>query len=336
MSSEIIFRDAGAPADPDSNLLLRFENTINTPIISASWLTDGQAISDVYTIAATSGSAVNVVADDPKNEVEGTGINVVADGSTVNYGVVPGVGLVFSASLASGWTGKVGIGALMATDGSTEDRFNIGIIEAGTTSTQRRIAAVNVGSEDSASTNLYALPGAYLEDTAQGWIAKLLHHTDPSRHAAATAGEFDITYADFQVGSPDTVDVYVDATKAIEDAKLDGQELYQYGSGNGYVDGADGFKGMGIILGNDPGDPSALTHTYHVRDGYGWVEFAPDVAGSPGTWQSSPLQLTESGQAAGVITASGTCYFWMRIVVPDSAAPGDRRLITLRSRGLTV
>ena len=339
MSSEIIFRDAASPADPDANLLFRWENTVNTPIVGAEWLDDGEAISDVYTVAATSATTVNVTAEDTKNEVVGTGITVTADDSTWNYGVVPGCRIQFSSSLANGWTGKISIGALMDSGGGTTDRFNVGVVQSDTTSTQRRIVAVNVGSEDSVNTEVRALPGFYLEDDAQLWIDYLQNHTDPTRDDIAEEGDYDITYADFQVGTPDTVDVYVNkdgggAVKAVEDAEMDGT-LYQHGVA-GYIDAADKFKGFGFAFTNDPGDPSALTHTFYVREGYAYVEFAPDVTGSPGTWQATPLTLTETGETAGTITASGTAYFWFRLSVPQSATPGDRKLFVLRARGLTV
>ena len=334
MSSEIIFRDAASPSDPDANLLFRWENTVSTPVTAAEWLADGEAISDVYTIAATSSSTVNVTAEDTKNEVVGTGISVTADDSTWNYGVIPGCRFKFSSSLASGWTAKVSIGALMDSGGSCSDRFNVGVTQAGTTSTQRRIVAVNVGSEDSADTEVYALPGFYLEDDAQPHIVTLQNHTDPARHASAVPGDFDITYADYQSGSPDTADVLVDGTKTIEDAELDGATLYQYGV-SGYIDGADKFLGLGIIFA-DGGDPTSETHTFYVRAGHAYVEFAPDVTGSPGSWQAGPLTLTESGESSGVITASGVCNFWVRLNVPGSASPGTRKMFNLRARGLTV
>lgn len=335
MSSDIIFRDASAPSDPDANLLFRWENTVNTPIVSATWLDDGESISDVYTVAATSSSAVNVTADDTKNEVVGTGISVTADDATVNYGVVPGVGIVFSSSLANGWTAKIGIGAFMATDGSTVDRFNIGVGESGSTTTQRRITAVNVGTESSASTAVYALPGSFIEKAAQPWVVSLRPHTDPTYHASAVPTDDTITFADFQSATPNTADVLVNSVKTIEDAKLDGSELYQYGSGNGYIDGVDGFQGLGIVFA-DNGDPTSQSLDFYVRDSDDWIEFAPDVTGSPGTWQSGPLTLTESGETSGTITAAGTVNFWVRMVIPSSTSPGDRRLFLLRARGLTV
>ena len=74
----------------------------------------------------------------------------------------------------------------------------------------------------------------------------------------------------------------------------------------------------------------------YVRNGYSWVEYALDVTGSPGTWQSPPLTLTESGQTSGVITAGAYAHLWYRVNVPISATPGDRKLFVNRVRGLTV
>lgn len=339
MSSEIQFRDAGAPTDPDASLLLRFENTINLPIVSAAWLDNGEAIAGDYTIAAVSASAVDVTPQDSKNEHGGASLGVIADGATINKNVLPGVGLVFSASLANGWTAKVSIGALMDSGGTTSRRFNVGTVEAGAMSTQRQIAARNVGSEDSTSTEVYALPGFFVDGSGvEEYIKFIKNHTDPGRHALATPGDYVITFANYIAGSPDTVDVYVNkdgggANKAIEDAKLD-ETMYQYGIA-GYIDGGDYLPGMAIaLLAN--GDPTSKTFTIHVREGDDWVEFAPDSSGSPGTWQSGPLTLTELGQTTGTITASGHALFWIRVNVPGSADPGDMRMVNLRARGLTV
>lgn len=341
MSSEIIFRDATTPGSADSDLLFRWENTVNTPIVDAEWLDDGEAISDFYTVAATSGSLVDVTSEDTKNEVVGTSISVTADGSTWNYGVVPGCRIKFSASLANGWTGVIGIGALVSSGGVLTDRFNVGIVQAGANSTQRRIAAVNVGTEDSADTEVYCLPGMFIQDSAQPWVTWIGHHTDTARHASATAGTYVITFADYQSASPDTADVYVNkdgggAVLCIEDAKLDGSELYQHGSGNGYSDANDALPGMGIILAAN-GNPTAQSFNHKVRAGYDEIEVAPDVTGSPGTWQAPPLTLTESGETTGTITSGGgIAYWWFRVALDAAAAPGDRKLFALRSRGLTV
>jgi len=339
MSSEIQFRDASAPTDPDASLLARFENTINAPIVSISWLDNGQAIAGDYTIAATGASTVNVTPEDPKNEHVATGVTVVADGATVNKDTLPGVGIVFSNSLASGWTAKVSVGALMDGAGATSRRFNVGTIEVGNLSAQRQIAARNVGTQDSNDTEVYALPGLFISGSGVELYVKFIkNHTDPARHALATPGDYVLSWQDFIAGTPDTADLYVNkdgggANKAIEDATLD-ETMYQYGV-TGYIDGGDYLPGMSIAH-LDAGDPTAKTFTIHVREGDDWVEFAPDSSGSPGAWQSGPLTLTESGKTTGTIEAGGHALFWIRLNIPDSAAPGDMRFAMLRSRGLTV
>jgi hypothetical protein len=282
-------------------------------------------------------STINITPEDPKNEHEATGVTVTADGATVNK--LMGLGIVFSASMASGWTSKVSVGALMDAAGATSRRFNVGTLEVDSMSTQRRIAARNVGSEDSSDTEVYALPGLFMSGTDVALNIKLVkNHTDPARHALATPGDYVLTFADWQDLAVDTVDVYVNkdgggANKAIEDAVMD-ETLYQYGV-SGYIDGGDYLPGMGIaLLAN--GDPTAKTFTINVREGDDWVEFAPDSGGAPGTWQSGPLTLTELGETSGTITAGGHAFFWIRINLPGSAAPGDMRMAMLRSRGLTV
>lgn len=333
MSSQIMLRDAAAPADPNSDLDLRWENTINTPILSAVEPVNGTAVAGAYTIVGASTGSVDVTAEDPKNELVGTGIAVVADGVTVNH--LGFADIVFSSSLAVGWTGRVSIGSLMATDGSTSKRLDVGIVESGDSSTQRRVTATNVGTQSSASTQVYALPGFILKGTAiDSYIAGLKNHTDPTRQGLAVPASKVITFADYKVGPPETADVLVDAVKTIEDAILDGR-FYQYGD-TGYIDAVDGFLGLAIAFVLNPGDPTTKTFTLDVRDSSEWIEFAPDVAGSPGTWQAGPLDLTESGQPTGVISASGQVNFWRRAALPGSAAPGDMRQHRYRVRGLTV
>jgi hypothetical protein len=336
MSSEIMLRDAAAPASPNSNLLVRFENTINAPIVSVTPLYNGQAVAGVYTVVANDATSVTVTAEDPKNELVGAGKTVIADGVTVNKNTIGGLGIIFDGGLAAGWTAIVAVGALQAVGGATSERLNVGIVLADTTSTQRRLTAVNVGTESSAETSIVALPGFIaVGSQVHTTVAKLTNHSDLAREELATPADLVVTFQDYQPGTPDTADVYVGGVKAIEDAKLDGATLYQHGK-VGYIDGADKFKGLGIVFASGMGDPTSRTFTIHVREGYEWVEFAPDVGGSPGTWGPGPLTLTEGGEPTGVITAAGAVNFWFRANVPLSAAPGDMKMSNLRVRGLTV
>jgi hypothetical protein len=339
MSADIVLYDAAAPADPDSQLILRFENTINEPLVSVSWLDNGAAVAGVYTLVFTSsgGITVDITAEDPKNELVGTGITVVADGSTVNKDALNGVGLVVDEAVDTGWTCKVSVGALMASDAGVTRRLNWGTVLAGAFGTAIKIAAKNVGAQDASESKVYSVPGYRLAGSNHELLfEQVTNHSDVSRHALGVPDDLALTYANYQTGTPNTVDVYVDGTKAIEDAKLDGATLYEHGAGNGYVDGADKFPGMGIILANNPGDPTSWAHDLYVRGGYDWLEFAADVSGSPGSYSTGPLTLTEVGQNAGVILASQLVYFWVRPNVGSSATPGDMRLMNLLTNVISI
>ncbi len=48
-----------------------------------------------------------------------------------------------------------------------------------------------------------------------------------------------------------------------------------------------------------------------------FLQIAEDVGGAPGTWGTTDVSLTESGQSSGQISAAGVAYLWARILVPD-------------------
>jgi hypothetical protein len=50
-----------------------------------------------------------------------------------------------------------------------------------------------------------------------------------------------------------------------------------------------------------------------------YVQIADDIAGVEGTYGSTPVDLTETGESTGVITSGGVAYFWARFLVPSSA-----------------
>jgi hypothetical protein len=69
-----------------------------------------------------------------------------------------------------------------------------------------------------------------------------------------------------------------------------------------------------------------------VRDGYTWIAFAPDVSGSPGTWQTAGDDLS-----LGDINPSAHELFWIRCEVPSAAQPEDPcRMVNIRARGLSI
>lgn len=345
MASQIQLRYPADVADADGNLALRWENTTNTPIASATDLENGQAVADIYTLAFTEAAGVVTVditpAEGSKSPYGATGVTVTADDATENLNIVPGVSIVLSSSIVTGWAAKVSFGARMTSAAATTDILNIGVIEAGNSSTAQRIAAVNVGADDSVQTTVDAVPGFYWEQSGAGdIILEINSHTDDTREHLAAKDTLAITFVNWADGvganaGYKTCDVYVDAAKCITTAVFNGSTRYQYGV-SGYDDGTDLLVGLSIILANSTDDPTAVTITLTVGEGDDWVELAADSAGSPGAYQTAALTLTEPGQTAGTVRTSRVAYFWCRWTIPDGATPDDIRLMRLSVRGLTV
>ena len=302
MPATIVFRHPTDPGDPDENIATRFENTVNTPILSATYLDNGQGIAGQYTLTFTNAAgsvSVAITCPDSKNPYIGTAIPAVADGTTPNNDVLPGVSLVFDAATDTGWIAVVGLYCRTTSAGVMSRVLDFGTVTAGAASTEQRIAAVNVGDEQSEGTEVYALPSMYFTPAdACDFIAEIRPHTDPTYHASAPKATLTVNFADWKDagGGKKSADVLVGGVKTIEDAIFDGSTRYQYGSANGYIDAVDGLEGLSLILADTVADPTSLTVTIVVMDGDQWLEFAPDSGGSAGAWQSTSLELTEIGE----------------------------------------
>jgi hypothetical protein len=328
-------------ASSDGNLTVRYENTVNAPIVSISWLDNGQAVAGTYTLTFTKNGSVTVDVSGEGDASQSrnpwgdrTGLSVTADGSTVNKDIVPGVGIVVSASVDTGWEAVITVGNYLSSGAVWTEILEFEIVQAGAQSSNRQIACRNIGTEEAESVILYALPGFYFDGVgAETYIEQIINHTDPTRHKlASTEQDLVITFADYKLDGGTgkyTVDILVDSNKAVEDAQMDGATLYQYGVA-GYDDGNDYLAGLGIMLPDLASDPTSSSITLSIRAGYTWIEWAPDVSGSPGTWQSTDLSL-------GNILAAAHELAWIRANVPSAAQPADPcRMVNIRARGLSI
>lgn len=349
MPSNIVLWDPASIADPDGRIDFRYENTQSTPIASASALENGQEISDVYELTFTNlggGSfSVDVVAGaGSKNPNHATGVACVCDGATPNYDIIGGVALVFSASTDTGWKAKVAIGAIMTGAGATTDVLNRGIVDAGTSSTEKQIAAKNVGDAASATTHIRAVPGFYWTPWDRRDIVLLIdNHTDDTLEHNAGKGTYEITFTDWgddAVTGFKKCNLYVAKdggapVLAVTNAQFDGATRYQYGHAD-YNDTDDPLEGLSIILQNTSADPSAYTITLAVIDGWQWEELAEDLTGSPGSYGTGDLTLTQSGETSGVVQDGGNAKFWSRWNLPDDAEPDAIRTNRFSIRGRTI
>jgi hypothetical protein len=344
MAAQLILRLASQVGSPVGNLQVRYVNTTNTPILSVAWLDSGVAIADDYTLTVLTknGSALTVkVEANVKNPyVSLTGLPATADGTTVNKTLIPGIGIVLSASADVGWAAKVTVGDYMDAGGAITHVGVFGVVQSGQVTTGVRVAAVNVGDAPAQNTVLYALPGGfYFGSGYEVLIQTIKPHSDPSRHKMASPATLSITFANWGTDSgtgKKKADVKVGGTTAIVGALFDGATVYQWGSGNGYVDNLDLLPGLQLVLANTTSDPSAVTITLSISDGWNWVQFAADSGGTPGTYANQDLVLTESEQPSGTITVGGAGFFWINWAPPGSAQAGAMRKMLTRVRGLTT
>jgi hypothetical protein len=336
-----MLRDVTDPTSGNENLTVRFENTTNAPIDSVTWLGNGQAIAGTYLVEFTKSG---VVTADVTGQGDGStsrnpwgnrsGLSVTADSATVNKDLVPGIGIVVNSSTDTGWIAVITVGNRLTIGGVWTEILEFEIVQSGATSSARALAIRNIGSETAEGVYLYALPGFYFDGTlAESAIAKITNHSNTSRHKlASTEQDLVLTLADRKLDGGTgkyTYDVMVGANKAVEDAQADGATVYEHGVA-GYDDGNDYLAGLAITLPDTAVDLSTMSVTLSIRAGYTWVEWAPDVTGSPGTWQSADW-------SAGNIAAAAHTLVWIRVVVPSSATPDDPcRMVNIRARGLSI
>jgi hypothetical protein len=341
-AADIQLRYPAQAGSPTGSLGLRWANIVNTPLVSATALDNGQEVADVYHLYfhESGGTVTCDVSAGPHTPYEQTGAAVVADDATPNYNLVPGVGLVVDSATITGDRARVSFGAYLTSGGAPTPVLNVGVSEAGAASTEQKVAAVNIGDRDAADCEVIALPGFYYTPyNAQAFIVLVDNHSAVARQALAEDGTLTITFTDWKDagGGKKSADVMVGGSLAISDAVFDGTTRYEHGHAS-YDDNADRLKGLAIILADTTADPTSLTVSL-VVDGtsHQWVELAADLAGSPGAFAAQTAQpLTETGKSTGTITQTNQADFWHRWNLPDSAALGNLRLWNPRVRGATI
>ena len=135
MSADLVLRLASQVGVAARLLRLRYVNTTSTPIVSATWLDSGCAIADVYTLTVLTkvGTAATVKVEcNVKNPYQNlTGVSCIADGSTPNTNLIPGVAIVLSGTCDTGHAAKLSVGADMDNAGVVTDVLDFGVVQAG-------------------------------------------------------------------------------------------------------------------------------------------------------------------------------------------------------------
>lgn len=243
---------------------------------------------------------------------------------TVQFGVateslVPGAHLVVPGTgIANSWTADVDLGDYLGA-------FNAGT--AGYVEGPTKLAAKNTSTVDYANCLVRVdLPRIVLVRKVGG-AAGGLKYIRPYTTGAATNDDpgtleplpYALTFANLDTAAtPDEIDVKIDGsaittvrrvdTNTTSDSlqlRRDGTERYRIESGD--------LAGAEFVVNAAAANADTANIFVFLRR---FIEIAPDVSGSPGTWGTTSVTLTESGQAAGVITAGGAAYYWRRMSVP--------------------
>lgn len=328
---------SGAWTDADA----RLTNGTGTPVVSAVSNGDGRAIADQYTLSfntVVAGTSANVVvaASSPNNPNNGKTYAIALDGVTQYKDVIPGLTLVFSNSgtFSGTWTATVNIGEFLG----TFDAFGggAGVPSAGV---RHRVYNSGTGAVSAAKATLLPiakwvkkngtvfdtvrpfLDAAAVEKQAGGGSNQIRPYvisiTNVTGAGAAKTCSVSVDGVVFGAGVLQNVSTGVtqngDLVKAISPG-----EFYRVVSGN--------LIGLEFaISANAANGDTANLLVFSPR----FIQIAPDVAGVAGTYGTTDVDLTQSGQATGVIQAANYAYFWRRVLVPSGANaesnpyPGD-------------
>lgn len=337
MGADIILRWASEAGAATGNLDLRYVNTSGTPLVSCvkrdlgegsyDGQFNGQLVADVYTLTFSGTTCyVNAALGDANPwHNPTTGVAIVKDGATANSLVIGGLTMVFSAGTGDTDEAVVAVGAYLNASGVDTNALNFGIQPNDGVVYSFKAAVRNIGDRTAAGVTVYPLPAAYYTGAiSTTHITRLGPHSDPARAALATAGSLSMTFDSWtDQGSYYTANVNIGGSLCIATAKFDGETIYEYGSGNGYVDATDRMKGLQVVFALTDVTPVGSTVTVVIRDGWTWAMLAEDISGIAGTYQNAEVEL-------GDLAAGETAYLWMGWQIPEGQARGNIRLWTPR------
>jgi hypothetical protein len=269
--------------------------TFEFPDLYTITINDVDIANDLIDISVAGGTLHNPFVVSNKEDV-------VADGTTYNYDIIPGIGVQFyeADSLSIGDAAYLHIGYDL-TDGT---------LSAGdsddSTESKARFALKNVHTGTLSNCKVRVLPKPRPSNTSgEAIIAAVCNEL----WAYSTTQEFQITFTGFTPGSNQVcqVDGGGDITITCDATTYD--EI---------------VTGLTVQFDEAASISASDTAIIRVSDGYRYVELATDDDGLPDTWISgTSVQVVESGQINGMITSNGVGFFWKRLVVDSSVTPSD-------------
>jgi len=286
----------------------------------------GEAIADEYVLTFSDVDTVGntakvyVMPQSPNNPYRNVaGIDIIIDGSTIHSEVVPGIDLVFSASgsFSDTWSDKILIGVYQGT-------FNAFGDTAGLPGIAVRHQVLN---EDSgaAADCLATLKVMSIQVRTNGIIfADIKPFADSATEKVLGGGServmpYHVTVANVTgVGASKVMDLSVDGSHVDVQNLSTGATTTSTG-----LNVVDRYKiASGDLISfefklSQSAEDSSTANVMIFQKRY--QQIAPDVDGVAGAWGTSDVQLTQSGESAGVIQPTAVAYYWTRPLVPDGA-----------------
>lgn len=304
----------------------RLTNISGTPIVSAVFNGEGRAIADEYSLsfaAVVAGTSANVIVQSlsPNNPYRATKA-ILLDSATVYKDVIPGVSIVFSNNVGftNGWSASIKLGEFLG----TFDAFggDAGVPSDGV---RHRIHNTGTGAVSAAKARLLPIvkwvkktgtvfyqtkffaEGA-TEKTAGGGSSRVVPYV---LTISATAG----------AGAGKTCTVKFDGvTFPASSLRNLSTGVDQDGTGVKCLTTTFYRVVLGVLTGLEFAiDPSAANgDTANVLIfSPRFTQIAPDVAGVEGAYDTVDVDLTQTGEATGVIQPDNYAYYWRRVAVPN-------------------
>lgn len=313
-----VWKDSGIRLDPTTGAVL----------VSGVLSGTGEEISDDYTLEITARSGgtgtVTVSSSSKNNPYDSrvkTGVNF--DDTTVYKDVIPGVSLVFDNAAVNGDDVVVSVG-------DYQGSFDASGVGAGVPSAGVQHRVTNDGTDSVVDCKATLLPQVvHIDKTGRVFEAVSPFAALGTEKVAGGGSTQTLPYAMSITGTAGsggskTATLRIDGVTVPSGHILDltlgttsggaGLKAISPGYYYKFVDGP--LEGMQFAL-DAACVNSDVANILIFPSRY--TQIAPDVAGVAGTYGTSDVDLTETGEATGVITASGQAFYWVRLLIPSSA-----------------
>jgi hypothetical protein len=302
-------------------------NTAGTPLVSAELEGSGEEIADTYTLtvsARSGGTGSITVTCSPNNPYNGTTHALLNFDDTTEYtNIIPGVIIVLDNAGANGNTATVKVGAPYGS-------FDASGIDAGVPTDGVRHQVLNDGDSDVANAQALLLTQAIQVAIFGSPLAYVKQFADGATEKTAGGGSdrvmpYSLSISGVSGSGPSKV-----ATLSVDGVAFPADYLLDLTTGT--TESGTGIKAVdppypyrvidgpltGLEFALDAGVANTNAANVLIFPSR-YVQIADDIAGVEGTYGSTPVDLTETGESTGVITSGGVAYFWARFLVPSSA-----------------